>query len=429
MTWTKEKIASLIMLAILSTGLVVLLVARASSWEAIRRNYLDDGSLLVLNRVQVDSKLRISHGTELAKILGDLIPSNGVHLLQFHLDRRTLESFGWGGKTWLLAELRLSGPKAGKNPLVKPLFFRQFRVVIRGDSGLEYVQELWGNQFRSYPDGYYGYILSSRFPRQSRWLGFRIEKRKNQNKGGPWERVADLKIRNPTMASIQPWVAESTPIVKSVSGLDLILQKVTVESIPYMTNDIWNHVVTAPLEVRSNGIVLTNWSAEYVRAEDASGNWDLLASHRSLDPSCVWKLEADFEPQSNFAPENLATVTLPAGPSTTKTNILNVPVTISWDGDWIDARVPTNQPNLALKFVRVMDDKGATVEDAAGSWDQFSFRKGDFMVRNGNVLTSNFKPTKVVIAVVANVRATFYTQPRLVTEPGVSPSEHQTLPQ
>ena len=95
------------------------------------------------------------------------------------------------------------------------------------------------------------------------------------------------------------------------------------------------------MEVRSNGILLNNWSATfgYVRAEDASGNWEYLGTHRGLDPGLVWKLEADFEPRTNFANENLATVALPAGPSTITTNIMNVPVTISWDGYWIDATI------------------------------------------------------------------------------------------
>jgi hypothetical protein len=191
-----------------------------------------------------------------------------------------------------------------------------------------------------------------------------------------------------------------------------------VQTVPYLTNDIWNHVVTTPLEVRSNGRVLTNWAAAYgyVHAQDASGNWDWLAPHRSLDPRYVWKLEADFEPQSNFANENLATVLLPKSLSSITTNIMNVPVTVSWDGYWIDASMPTNRPDLGLKFVTAANDEGDTVADASGSWNQFRFRKGSFMVRKGNVLTMRFTPTKVTMAVVPNVHATFYTQPKFVGE-------------
>lgn len=417
--WRKNKLISVVILLLVFAGFLVVLWG--SRQGASQRQYLDDGSLLVLNRVIVDSQIRIAHGTRLSKVLGNLVPSDGVHVLNLNLDRRTLENYE--GKSLLVAEFSLIGPKAAKNPMVQPSFFRQFRVVMYGDSGIEYVQELSSGQFRSYPDGYYGYIVTSRFPRQSQWLGFRIEKRQSQDRGGPWERVADLKIRNPAKALIEPWVAESTPIVKSVGGLDLVLGKVTVKSIPYMTNDIWNHIVTAPTEVRSNGMILTNWSAAYgyVRAEDASGNWDMLASHRSLDPSYVWKLETDFEPQSDFAPDSVATLRLPAGRSTVTTNIMNVPVTISWDGYWIDASMPTNQPNLGLKFVTAADHDGATGENPSGGGNQFSFREGSFMVRKGKVLTNNFKPTRVTVAVVPNVHTTFYTQPRLIIEGTASP--------
>lgn len=421
-TWTKSKRISVVVLLILSAGfLAVVFISRR---DAARRLYLDDGSLLVLNRVVVDSKIRMPHGTKLSKALGNLVPSNGVHLLSLNLDRRTLQSFDSWGKSWLVAEFSLTGPKAARSPLVQRVFFRQFRFVIHGDNGIEYAQEIWGGRFQRFPDGYYGYIITSRFPRQSQWLGFRIEKRQSQDKGGPWERVADLKIRNPAKPVIQPWVADSTPIVKSVDGLDLVLGEVTVKSIPYMTNDIWNHIVTAPMEVRSNGMVLTNWSATYgyVQAEDASGNWDGLATHRSLDPSYVWRLEADFEPQSDFAPQNLATVPLPPRSSTVTTNIMNVPVTISWDGYWVDVSMPTNRPNIGLKFVTAANDDGATVENASGSWSQFRFRKGSFRVRKGNVLTTDFKPTRLTVAVVPNVHTTFYTQPKLVVEPSASAS-------
>jgi hypothetical protein len=195
-----------------------------------------------------------------------------------------------------------------------------------------------------------------------------------------------------------------------------VLGDITVETIPYMPHDIWNHVVSRPFEVRSNGVLLTNWSAAYVQAEDASGNWYPLVTHRSLDPRYVWKLEADFEPVSDFAEEELATIGLPRPSSTITTNVMNVPVTVSWDGYLLDASIPTNQPNLGLRFINAPNDEGENVYNAIASGTQYRFRKDSFMTRRGNVLTTDFKPTKVTVAVVPNVHATFYTQPRLVDE-------------
>ena len=163
-------------------------------------------------------------------------------------------------------------------------------------------------------------------------------------------------------------------------------------------------------------MVLTNWGAPYVQVEDASGNWDYnLASHRGLDPRFVWKLEADFEPQSDFPLENIATVKL-SGPSSITTNIMNVPVNISWDGYWVDVNMPTNRPDLALKFICVTDEQGNKSVQQSGSWGRHRFRKGSFNFRNGNVLTRDGNPTTMTFALVPNIHTTFYAQPRLADE-------------
>jgi RNA polymerase sigma factor (sigma-70 family) len=416
MAWTKAKTTLVVAVVILATGTTAVVLNDAlSSPEASRRQRLEDGSVLLLNRVLVDSQVSIVHGTRLAKLLGNLVPAKGVHLLTLNLDRRSVLNFNSGGKSLLVAEFHVSGPNAASHPLVTPAFYRQFRIVLHGQRGIEFVQEL--SQFKTYPDGYCGYISTSRFPRDSQWLGFRVERRATKDEGGPWQKVADLKIRNPARPTIQPWVADSAPNTKSIGGLDLVLGDVTVETIPYMSHDIWNHVVSTPFEVRSNGVLLTNWSAAHVQAEDASGNWDPLATHRSLDPRYVWKLEADFEPVSDFAEGEVATIGLPRPSSTITTNVMNVPVTVSWDGYLLDASIPTNQPNLGLRFINAPNDEGENVYNAASaSGTQYRFRKDSFMTRRGNVLTTDFKPTKVTVAVVPNVHATFYTQPRLVGE-------------
>jgi hypothetical protein len=420
MAWSRARKSFTGAAAILAAGIIAIVVVHlASAPSTVRSQRLEDGSVLALDRVLVGSHVRIVHGNTMAKLLGNAIPSNGVHLGNVNLSRPTVEQFDSEGRSRLVAEFSLTGPNATNHPLVKPAFFRQFRFVVYGERGIEYAQELWSGQFRSYPDGYYGKIVTSRFPRDSSWLGFRVERRQTQQAGGPWEKIADFKTRNPAHAAIQPWVADSTPTTKSSGGLDFVLGQVAVRTIPYLSNDIWNHVVTAPLEVRSNGILLTNWSAPYVKMEDASGNWDFnLASHRSLDPRYVWKLDADFEPESNFPEENVATIRLPRGSSTFTTNVMNVPVTISWDGYWVDASIPADDTNRALRFVTAANDAGETSCDPSGSWNQSFFRKGSVMTSRDGVLTMDFKPTKVTVAIVPNIHVTFYTKPQLVGDPG-----------
>src|SRR6266849_9877482 len=106
---TKTTIVATIACLALGTGLFVVSFA-ASSRGAARRQVLSDGSVLVLNRVQVDAHVSIRHGTQIAKLLGNLVPSNGVHLLHVNLDRATQQIFDSQGKSWLVAEFKLVGP-------------------------------------------------------------------------------------------------------------------------------------------------------------------------------------------------------------------------------------------------------------------------------------------------------------------------------
>jgi hypothetical protein len=413
MAWPKQKTAIALLIGIIA--IVIAMVLRQSLHRPAQQ--LPDGSILVLNRVSFGATNEFTHGTFAEKLLGDRIPTNGLNLLSHHLVRPTRLKFGCpAGKSEMAVEFKLIGTNAANHPLVKPAFYREFRCVIRGESGIEYVHEFWPDKFRNYPDGYFGYIVASRFPRDSRTLWLRVERREKPNEGGPWKHVAEFSFKNAGRSVTQSWNADVPNTAKKINGLEFSLGQITVVTQANSTNDIWNHVVTAPFQVRSNGLLLTNWSATYVRVQDASGNWDYnLASHRSLDPRYVWKIDADFEPESDFAPENLLTVNLPKPRSPLTVNLMNMPVKISWDGDWIDASMQTNRTDLALKFVCVTDDQGRRTSQGSGSWGQHQFRQGGFMMRHGGITSmGDFRLVSVTLAIVPNVHATLYAQPKLL---------------
>lgn len=415
----KAKTAILVTAAVLATGTTAVVVTNTVTGPTnIQTQRLQDGSLLVLNRVSFDGTNKFIHGSGLEKLLKNAIPTNGVQLLKFKLTRPTMQRFqAPPGKSQFVAELRVIGSNLVNHPLVAPAFYREFRCVLRGESGIEYAEEFWAGEFRSHSDGYFGYVIANSFPRDSRWLWLRVERRESPDQGGPWKFVAEFKIENTQRTTVQPWVAEPVHVTKTVGEMDFILDEITVVTQSYSPRDIWNHVVTTPFQVRSNGMVLTNWGATYVRVEDASGNWSpILQSHRSLDPRFVWKLEADFQPQSGFPHESMATVNISGQSASMTTSILNVPVRISWDGKWIDVNMPTNRSDLALQFVYVTDERGNKSAFASGSWDRHFFRKGSFMFQDGNALTMVGKPTTMTFAIVPNIHATFYAQPRLVVE-------------
>jgi hypothetical protein len=125
----------------------------------------------------------------------------------------------------------------------------------------------------------------------------------------------------------------------------------------------------------------------------------------------------DFEPVSNFADGSLATIAFPEPATTITTNVLDIPVMISWDGSYLDAHIPTNRMDVALKFIEAIDSQGRKMEAGGASWGKYSFREGSFSSWIGkNSLTSvDVKPVKLTFAIVPNVHTTFYAQPRLIT--------------
>jgi hypothetical protein len=418
MAWRKRKTAIALLIGI--TAILIAIVVRQSSIRP--RQQLPGGSILVLNHVSFGATNKFTHGSFAEKLLGNIIPANGLNFLSFHLVRPTRQEFGCPpGKSEMIAEFQLISTDAANHSFVKPAFYREYRCVIRGESGVEYVHEFWPGEFKNYPDGYFGYVLATRYPRDSRTLWLRVERREKPNQGGPWKKVAEFSFKNAARTAVQSWNADAPNIAKKINGLEFSLGQITVVTQAFSPRDIWNHVVTAPFQVRSNGLLLTNWSAAYVRVADASGNWDYnLASHRGLDPRYVWKLDADFEPQSDFPPENLLTVNLPKPYSTVTANLMNIPVKISWDGDYVDASMPTNRTDLALRFVCVTDVQGRKTSRGSGSWGQHQFRQGSFMMLDGGVMSmGNFHFTNVTLAIVPNVHGTFYSQPKLLNESSI----------
>jgi len=381
MAWTKVKTAIVTGVVVLFTaGTATVVVEKIAQANSLKQR-LPDGSVLSLDKMSFGDRLAVQFG--------------------------------------------ITGRNVANNPLVKPPFFRQFRCVIRGETGIEYVEEfstapgirrLPGGKTNTKPQTSIS-VQTSIFPRDSKWLWLRVERSETSNPFGPWQTVAEFKVANPARADNNPWVASPTPVTNSVDGMEFVLDEVTVETRPFSPRDIWNHVVTVTTKVFDHGVLLTNWGAVYDHMADASGNWNpILQRHRSLDPRYVWKLDMNFEPQSNFTAENTATVNLPRAGSKISTEVMGEPVTISWDGTWMDADMPTNRPDLALIFVGAADAQSNEMLNPSGSWSQYRFRKGNFMVRRDGGMSMDVRPTKLTFAVVPNIHTTFYVQPRLVLE-------------
>lgn len=393
MAWTKAKIAIAVAAGVLlAAGTTTVIVSRAVvRAKSVLEQRLDDGSVLALNRIS----------------FGDSHP--------FSIGGRT-NKYDWPGHEDLALEFKLSGGNAAFNPLVTNKYFSQVRCVLHGDTGIDFIESLGIPPFKEDAGRFYGYVETTVMPRDSRWLSIRIEESENHDPYGPWKTVAAFKAPNPVRSENLNWTAASTPATISSSGMQVVLDGVTVSTNPNPTNFIWGHRVNVSTEILDGGAVLTNWAPVYIQAADASGNSEfmpgVLHAPRSLDPRYVWRLDMDFEPISDIPSDRIATVRLPKRPSTIKTNLLNVPVTIQWDGNWMDFSIPTNRNDVAITYVGAGDDTTDEFANPSGSWGQYDFRKGDYMVWRGGSMTSG-KPTKVTFAIVPNVHATFYVQPRL----------------
>jgi len=393
MAWTKAKsaIALGVCALVAAGGSGVLMHTAAVRANSVLRQRLDDGSVLALSRIS----------------FGDHHPFGG----------RDNKPWSWPGHEQLLLEFRLDGNR-GDSPLVTHPFFRQFRFLLRGNQGIEFVEQ-FEPEFQGFTkvgNAYYGNVETDIFPRDSRWLWMRLERRDDSKRYDNWRPVAEFKFPNPATSANQPWTAAPAPATNRVGDLDLVLKQVQLKVVPSRTNDIWNHIVTMPTEVWKAGVQMTNWGMAFGAWSDASGNsLDVIQYHRSLDPRFVWKLNLDFEPLADFPPGSLVTLALPRPTQPVTTNVMGVSVTVSFDHQWIDATMATNKPGLALKFIGVADDAGVPGEMGAASWSRLSFREGSFMFKKGNNFTAADQPATVTFAVVPNVHTTFYMQPVVVT--------------
>lgn len=396
MAWTKAKTAIVVGAAILVTAGTTAFVLQGTvgPGRAVLKQWLPDGTLLTLRTVSYGDKHEF-------------------------IEAGKKKSMSWPGHEQLLLQLALTGKNAANNSLVKPATAwerRQVRGVIRGEQGIEFAEEF--QEFKPGADGYYGYFQVNAFPRDSHWLKLRLEKAATNNPHSGWQSVAEFKFANPARFAVSNWTAEAAPISYTTNDMNFVLGDIAVQI--NAQSDIWNHIVNVPITVLQKGLTVTNWATVYTQVADASGNsifWPLLPAWMSLDPRFVWRLDMDFEPTSGFSPEEMATIRVPARNSKVVTVVRNTPVTISWDGSWIDAYIPTDHPELALKFVDAKNSQNEITQSVTGSWGQFRFRKGEFSItKNGVLHFDSVEPYTITVAIVPNIHSTFYTQPSVVTD-------------
>jgi len=400
MAWTKLKTTVVVVgLGILfATGTTTIIMREIwpDDW-ANQTQKLPDGSLLTLASVNI--------GWTHEFLVGDPIKKRTF--------TNTLT-------TDLNAEFRLSSATP-KSELVTEYFFRQFRTVVFGDDGLDYIYELW--PFKKYGTDYYGYLDAHIFPRDSRRLHIDIQRRDAEN--APWKTVAKFThVQRP--GKEETWQPEQTPVTRNTDGMQINLGEIAMQIKPFSTNDkLWNRAVEIPWQMMRDGVLLTNWDLEDIIIRDSSGNadhfnafksvtngWMLSRAWRSPDPRKVWKIQAQLAEDSGFAETNVFTVRLPVPlDQRFETNLGGYPfhIEFSGTGDYISTKLLlTNRTDLRLNFLRAQDQAGKDVNGDAASWGQFNFFRRINRPPDGGEVVETF-------AIGKNIPVEFVVQPRLIS--------------
>src|SRR6266536_2170625 len=312
----KWKTATLIVIVIcFVVGLVLWL-------DDSTKQTLPDGTVLVLSGVKIGRTNVYAHGTWLSKILGRFAPSNEVSVAGLKLERPAKVTYtAPEGSEGLTAQFRLLPGSPRENTLVSPPFYRKFRLVISGNDDYAFVNEFDG--FREKANGLFAYVGTSSFPRDSRFLRFRLEER-DSSESRDWRELTTFVVKNPKEARIEPWKTERQPRLKLADGLEVEVGELIVRHEPIHPTDIWEYTGLLPVRVIQNGQMRTNWGLHNGPIRDASGNfdhftfskiitndWMVYRIFRPLDPTKAWRFQVNVALDSDFPATNLFSFTLP----------------------------------------------------------------------------------------------------------------------
>ena len=399
---------------------------------------ISDGTLIGLSRLKFGTSNAFIHGSGLERLLGSLLPTNGVRVGSVQLNRPKPSNNYRLEQSTLSAEFRFSGLVVdnGSSRILSPKFHREFRLLITGVDGFPYVEEFL--RTARYSDGVFLYVNSTSFPRGSPVLHFQVQQ--HDERLAPWRTVAEFHRPNPARDEARKWTTEAFPVRRITNDVELLIDTVTVS--PRDSNKweyFWQATVNIPFQVRVNGVLKTNWTLHQVNGKDTSGNslfigairesrndWSIYHAFRSLDPRKVWRLSADVAPESVFAPDELFTFEVPIPPAASfVTNFGGAELKVGWvNGNMLSVELPGNSAGKRLIFVEARDGNGRPIGEHSGSWGRTRFWKsinlpGVSPATLGAPPTSSTGAITATIAITRNIPVEITIQPKL--DPSGSP--------
>ena len=386
---------------------------------------LPDGTTLHVTGAKVGFTNEFLHGNRVEKLLGNLIPTNGMSLGKWQLQRPERQQFGWStNATTLSVQLHLTGQsnQLKQSELFnRPPFYRKFRFVHWGNDGFRYTEEIQERYFSKRRDGYFGYLNTTTFARSSDMLHLEVHQRDVDR--GDWKTIGRIDFKNPNPTAFASWATKDFPVTNEYDGFTAVLGTIQVQQPrdhATLYRDIWQHHISVPFKFFIAGKAVTNWNAEQIHVFDATGNenflgastahtngWVVKRGFRSSNPFVPWKLTGHFVQESEFDPSDLITISLPIPLAVPlSTNFLGTPLTLNvGSGDMLSVELPSKPRNRRLIVAEVLDQEGDAVQLLTGSWGQHGLRR-----RVGKVGSK----LSVTLAIVRDIEFEFIVQPELV---------------
>jgi len=393
-------------------GIVLLAIAFAVWHRDPTRSVLPDRTVLRLTRIDIGRTNGHPHAGVLSKAFANIIPSNGLSLGEWRLERPH-QFIGQNVLSDMLCvELFLSSGSKREKEFRSPPIPGQFRLMISGDDDFAFVTPFYG--FNQYEDGLFAHLWSRNYPREAVWLHLRLEER-DKAESQDWHEVASFAAKNPKPIIAQQWKAEDSPRVELAPGLIVEAGELVVRHGPPDRRDIAAYTAVLPIRIWQDGNTTNNWKVTRGAVEDAEGNrdeghwesnrtngWIVSEIGHPLDPAHPWKFDLTIGCGAACPKTNYVSLLAPFPlPPVLETNCAGVALRlITVNGIQPTVYVTRHPATVTANYLGMTDTNGRP-------WEL------EFNLGGRTVSAPRRRQVLVHVAVYSEYEAEFTLQPRL----------------
>ena len=428
-------------------GAIFLALLIFFGWIAVNRPAtasLPDGTTFEIAYLDVAPTNVVVRGTFLGQVAERWIPAGGWKFGKYQVRRPQRLTFQNQGRSDLLVvaiKLRPGSPRE-KN-LLLPSRDLSLRFQIIGDDGFGYVEGY--AEFRTFPDGVFAHVVTSRFPRDSAMLRFRLEERHPEEPTG-WGEIATLTAPNPKPTTAEAWPVDYGRRINLADGIVMELGEPTISTNVPDPRQPWASRALLPVRFSVGGKLAINWRLHSGSIHDALGNhlatdfssywsngWVWHPIERPLNPHVPWRFDAHVARFGDFPETNLFTFVVNSARSLS-TNCNGVATTVSFPGNdvvMVDLPERSSEHRLSLVWARMIN--GEELDFTSSAYNQHHFRaslpatRGGMIILDGTnnppstILSGGPHSVEAAIAIHRNYPVQFTIQPTFQASPAASP--------